>query len=674
MELDPPNSSGPDDSANEPVFGRAAAPDHAPGFWASLEAEMHADAVASNTVVPGIEVAPHATEVLQVVPPIADPTDRTEQLATVGAGTGARSGSSWQVLAAAAALFVVALVGVGMLRGNGSEPGELVSAGEFTPGVASAASNDSQTTQPAATATSVPARPSASTAAAASQPDSSEADDDADAGADADTSNDGGSGAAQDDDGERFLAQSDQQLLYFAQTIPTGTANCVNADQNVVVVHAPDGSRTTLPGRVYSYVDQVVIEGPLFALLSTNCDGDQILEAGRIESDGRMVTATTIRGRVSDGAPAIFDGVNLDQASGSVSFAEAAQGTTDFSPQTVEIETPLRPTPVPTTTATPKPLPTASPEGSFFDRARLLGSSNDGKIDWFAVTDPSARCTDDDYSQIMVIAEGGPANTVHSPQYTYSGDLAFFAADDATSRVAFVASCGSQLEMHVATLGPFGTFSDSDLAWVGTGSSQNSLVLWNGETVTLNSLQEDGTPFFVAYEPASGRIVDTNIPSISVDDGGTPEGLFPSPVGASANGENVYYNGADPAGRGGCEGESNTLWVNNEAGDWLRAVPDDLELRIVGTLALEDSSAQVAFATGCEGMGGAFFVGLTQADGRIANIQRFSMSSYVPGFVSNLIWIDASRLRIETNNDRYDVDPKRFEYDLRADVMVQLDR
>jgi len=683
MELNgPPNTSS--DSPDEPVFPRASAPEHGAGFWGSLEAELHADSVASQTVVPGVEVAPGPTGQLAAVPSAGAPVDRTEQLVAIAPQSEAPDASRrWQVLAAAAAVLFVGLLSFGMLRNNGNVPGEVVAAGELTPAAASAAltegeGGDSTPDEAQPTATPEPVA-TTSAAAPAAQPDSGDADS---GDSDSDESNGNQAAPTAGADGndqtqaERFLVQNDQQLLFFAETIPTGATNCTYADQNVLVVRAPDGSSTTLAGRIYPHIDQMIVNGDLFALVSSDCNGAQMLELGRIESAGRLVSTQTFRGRVSDGSPAVFQGINLDAQNASVSFEDARAGTTDFSPQVVDIDPPLDPTPVPTPapTATPKPLPTLPPDTGFADRARLIGSTVDGDIDWFAVTDPSTTCGDDDYSQIMVVAAGGPANLVHSPQFTYSGDIAFFAADPASRYVAFVATCGSQIELHVGTLGNAGTFVRSDLAWVGLGSPDNALVVWDGDTVSLNSLQQDGTPFFVQYEPATRRIIDSNIPATSVDDGGAPEGIYPSPLGASPDGRTVYFNGLDPATSGGCEGESNTIWVQNPTGDWAQATPSDLNLDVVSAFALEGNSSQVAFAETCENIGSTLYIGLTQPDGLIINLRSVSMQAYVPGSISNLFWIDASRLRIETDNSAFGVEPKRFEYDLRADVIVQLDR
>lgn len=668
MELDPPNPN------DEPVFGRVRAPEHAPGFWSSLESELQADIVAANTVVPGIEVTPGPTEVIAVVPPVvlgnSAAGSRTEQLVAVSSDQERDSGPRWQVLAAAAAMFVVVLVGFGLLRNNANDAGELVAAGEVTPGAPSSAVAAGTQTDEAEgdQAQAAQTQPEQSDA---TEPETTQAEPSATSAPAATTAP-----ANQDDnaDGTRFLTQNDDRLLYFAETIPTGASNCTYQDQNVIEVHAPDGSTTTLAGRIYPHVNEMIVSDDLFALITSNCDGGQMLEVGRMERDGRMITSRTMRGRVSDDAPAIFAGVNLDPSTGSVSFNEAASGTTNFSPQVIEIDPPLRPTPAPAPTATPKPLPTLPPENDFFDRARLIGSSNDGDIDWYTFTDPSATCADEEFSQIMVIAADGPANVVHSPQFTYSGNIGFFVANDSTSRVAFLATCGSQIELHVATLGTAGTFASSELAWVGLGSPDNGFVVWSDETVTLNSLQQDGTPFFVEYEPSSGRIIDSNIPSASVTDGGTPDGLYRSPVGASADGTLVYFNGEDPSASPGCEGTTNTLWVENAAGDWLQAVPTGLELDVVTAFAFEQASAQVVFADSCESAGSTFYVGLVQVDGRIANVRAISMEPYVPGHITQLFWIGPSRVRIETDNSFWNVDPKRFEYDLRADVMVQLDR
>ena len=114
-----------------------------------------------------------------------------------------------------------------------------------------------------------------------------------------------------------------------------------------------------------------------------------------------------------------------------------------------------------------------------------------------------------------------------------------------------------------------------------------------------------------------------------------------------------------------------------EPASLLPALVDATPVGIITAAAVEPTFAQIAFADVCDGQTQRLFLGTQRADGRISNLREISLTPYVPGFASELFWVDAETLRIEIDNSEFGAQPNRL--DLRLDdgreagVIVQLD-
>lgn len=638
MELIPGND-------DEPVLGRASAPDHGPDFWHEVESEI----LQPQVVVPGAEVLePVRTDApAEVLRPVADPQP-TEQLVPVAA-TRDRIGH-WPLLAAAAIFVVVAIAGAVVLRG-GSD-------------------NNQETVAVAAEATAVPTTDPLDTVedgTGTAEQTVAETDEPAPAG---DTATPMPTVDENWEFPRRLLFTSDDGTRYFAEERPVSTNNCDPwRSRSVLIVASPGGQENVPVGRVYTRIESMTVADGHFLINAWRCDGGQILDGGIIDGDGTMQTTIEHTGSVA--ARSMFRDLTLVDGGGVMggAFMEAAVDSDDYVDGAIPVGIPEV---VPTPTAPPEPevIVNVPEDDNLANNARLLATAPDGSVSWFATADFTTACDNPSHSTISVVDGDGMTTPVHSPQYGYSGEISNFTLDVSGTKAAFVVACNGQIELHVATVDGSGRFEASDLAWTGFGATNTAFVQWDQTAVTLNSLQADATPFYVTYDAERARVTDENIPNQAIEDGGRPPGLFPSPAGASADGLFSYWNGTDPDETGGCEGESNTLWVKQQNADWLEAVEGNPDIAIVTALVLEPEYSQIAFADTCEGFGATVYVGTKRSDGVVASPRSLSLTAYVPGFVTDLFWIDEATLQIETNNEVVGGEPATLIYSLRADSIT----
>lgn len=324
------------------------------------------------------------------------------------------------------------------------------------------------------------------------------------------------------------------------------------------------------------------------------------------------------------------------------------------------------------------PLDQGLPEDATF-----LANWPQRDLSWYAVTDSSLSCDDSGYSDIRYVNGAGLTLLTRDPQLRFSGELSHFVLNDAQSHAAWISACGTQLELFVGELDSLGQITELTLAWLGEGSPESALVLWDDTEVNLNAIEPGGTAFAAAYDLESRLVSRNGGPSRIMVEAGAPAQRSLTPIAASADGRLTYWTGAAPAGTiSECpelfgSGQSDTMWLRSGEGQWQLAAGADFPLGTVTAAALEPERARLAFADQCPEKSGRVLIGIQQADGTIAGIRAFDLTPYVPGFVGQLHWVDESTLRIETDNTEYGFGTVRFDIRLADDpsdvVIVQLD-
>jgi len=300
--------------------------------------------------------------------------------------------------------------------------------------------------------------------------------------------------------------------------------------------------------------------------------------------------------------------------------------------------------------------------------ATFLGTWEQRQLSWYGVTDNDTTCANGQFSEIRLVNDSGITQPTRDPQLQFSGDISHFAVRSDEDQAAWVSSCGTQLELYVATLEPTGQIADLDLVWLGEGSVPGALVLWDGSEVNLNAIEPGGQAFSVAYNVESKLLSRNGGPSRIMIEAGAPAERSLTPLAATPDGGLTYWDGKAPAGTiSACpelfgSGVSDTLWLRQGEGQWQPAVADEFPLGTVTAAAIEPGSGQIAFADVCGDEPGRVLVGSQLQDGRITDIHEIDLSPYVPGFAAQLHWVDAQTVRIETDNTEFGVDPVRYDF------------
>jgi len=320
---------------------------------------------------------------------------------------------------------------------------------------------------------------------------------------------------------------------------------------------------------------------------------------------------------------------------------------------------------------TPVYLPS---DTSSLDAATLLGTWTEQRLSWFNWIDEAESCESHRYSEISYVNEAGLMLPFSDLGRTFSGAVSHFTPSPNNQQVAWLASCESQLELYIAKLLPTpGQVADVRLAWVGEGSTSVAFMLWDGSTVSLNTLGVDGVPFFVDVDVAAQAVTDSSRP---VDPGG-PDDIGSIVVGATSTGAFTYWNAPAPTPAPSCDGTDNTLWVRNAQGTWLQAVAE-VPVSTVVAFDIDSVLSLVAFADACDGANAArVMVGTLRGDGLISSIRVIELGPFAPGSVSELFWVEPNLLRIHTDNSEFGGGVLRYDYvfDEGRDggILVQLD-
>lgn len=276
----------------------------------------------------------------------------------------------------------------------------------------------------------------------------------------------------------------------------------------------------------------------------------------------------------------------------------------------------------------------------------------------------------------------GVTQDAFEPNLSFSGDISHFTTS-AGGKAAWLVSCGPQIEFWVGSIVPGGRLADAHMVWFGPGQSQNGLMLWVENEVSVSLLGTDGTPFSIEYETVEQTVTRNGRPTRFQLESGVIEHRS-TPAAASADGDLSYWPGISDQGEGACAGSfgrANTLWLRRLTTEaipvWEPALAEDTRIGQVTAMAIEDEFSQVAFADVCPDEVGRVFIATQRADGRLSNLREIDLSPFVPGFADALYWVDSETLRIETDNSQYSVDAVRFDFRLddgrENGVMVQLD-
>lgn len=289
----------------------------------------------------------------------------------------------------------------------------------------------------------------------------------------------------------------------------------------------------------------------------------------------------------------------------------------------------------------------------------LLGTWADQRLSWFEWVDDAESCDSGRYSGIGYVNEAGIALPASDWGRTFSGAVSHFTPSNDLQQVAWIVSCAAQLEVYVARLTPTpGVVSDIRLAWVGEGSSSVAFMLWDDSTVSLNTVDSQGQPFFVDIDVAARSVIDSSDEA----DPTAPTELDSMIVGATATGSFTYWNGTAPESMPSCDSTENTLWVRNSLGEWSQAVA---EVPVSSVVAFDVDSvlSLAAFADACDGANVArVLVGTLRGDGLISSVRVIDLGAYAPGFVSELFWVEPNVLRIHTDNSEFGGEVLRFDY------------
>lgn len=348
--------------------------------------------------------------------------------------------------------------------------------------------------------------------------------------------------------------------------------------------------------------------------------------------------------------------------------------------------------------ATSAPLPTAAPIpdfahafGSIGDPAFLpldqgvpaagtfLANWPERAVTYYAVNDSDRNCASAEYSEMRYVNGSGLTQAVRDPQLRFSGEISHFTVRTEQDVAAWIVSCGTQLELYVANLEPTGRIVDMTLAWFGEGSVESALMQWDADEVSFNAIEPGASAFAVAYNLDTKLLSRNGGPSRIMLEAGAPAERSLTPLAATADAGLTYWAGkADPGTESAClelygSGQSDMLWLRQGEGMWQPAAAGDFPIGTVTAAAIEPEFLQFAFADWCPGQAGRVSVGTQLPDGRIGDIHTIDLTPYVPGYATQLFWVDADTLRIETDNTDYNFGTVRFDYRLDEGVMVLLD-
>lgn len=379
-----------------------------------------------------------------------------------------------------------------------------------------------------------------------------------------------------------------------------------------------------------------------------------------------------------------------DAASDDSASDGAASGDSDAADSATEPEQDSGAVVVPTPATAPLPqfdsAAGAVGEPTFFPAdaglpsgASFLNNSAEYGLTWWAVS--QGQCGEGISTDIRYVNGSGFTQDVYEPQLNFTGEISHFTA--ANGRAAWLVSCGSHIELWVASTLQSGRLDDANLVWFGPGQSLNALMLWTDDEVSLSLLGTDGIPFSIEYEAAERATTRNGRPTRFLQESGDIEHRS-TPAAVTADGAISYWPGISNQGAGECAGSfgrADTLWVRRLTTEaipvWEPAVVDDTLLGMVTAVAIEPEFSQVAFADVCPGEVGRVFIATQRADGTLSNLRTIDLGPFVPGFADALHWIDSQTLRIETDNAEFGVDPVRFDFRLddgrENGVIVQLD-
>ena len=414
-------------------------------------------------------------------------------------------------------------------------------------------------------------------------------------------------------------------------------------------------------------------------------------------TDDPVRTAEVVAGpdQVDDQAPAL-DG----PGSGDAADATDTDVTADTTDSAVEVV----PTPEPeqANSAVAQPTATAVPQREFdaavgaigtaaftpFDdslspSATFLANWDERALTWFAETDADTSCVDRNVAEISYVNGSGLVQDVRDPQLRFSGDISHFTVHPDENLAAWVVACGGQLELYVASLLDSGEVDQLNLVWLGQGSIRAALMLWDGQEINFNAIDPGGTPFAIAYDIEADVLTRNGGPARTELEAGSPVRREATPRVASADGGVSYWVGQAPADIfSACpdtfgSDQTDTLWLRYGDGTWQPALIDDTPLGRITAVAIEPTFSQIAFADVCDGQTQRLFLGTQRADGSVSNLREISLAPYVPGFASDLFWVDAQTLRIEIDNSAFGTPPIRLDFrfdDGRQEgIIVQLD-
>lgn len=315
--------------------------------------------------------------------------------------------------------------------------------------------------------------------------------------------------------------------------------------------------------------------------------------------------------------------------------------------------------------------------------ATFLATWNERSLSWYAVPDKSRDCNDSRRSQIRYVNGSGITQDVRQPQLYFSGEISHFTVDNSEQLATWLVSCAFQTEMYVATLDDQGRILKADLVWLGEATVPSARVVLDDGVATVNAIDPDGEPFYIDYDLATKLPSRNGGPSRIMIEAGAPVERDMIPLAASTDGSTTYWAGSAPAGSpSDCAANDGTndadaLWLRLGEGQWQTALADDMPLGALTSMAIDSEANQVAFGDFCENEAGRVYVGTQRADGLLSNLRTVDLSPFVPGYASQLFWVDSQTLLIETDNSEYGFGIVRFEFSFEdgqdQGIITQLD-
>lgn len=306
----------------------------------------------------------------------------------------------------------------------------------------------------------------------------------------------------------------------------------------------------------------------------------------------------------------------------------------------------------------------------------VVGSAPERGVVWTTIADRSVDCNDARYSTLSVLGDGEQTpRMASSPQRHYSGTVDAFTLSPNTDFTAWLVGCGTQLELYVAGIGRFGDLIEPRLVWLGQGSTDSALIVWDGTTVSLNVLWPGEGPVFVDHDVITGATSGSGVDRSSA----APCDLSPVPVAATPSGAPSWWSAAPGSTCVYETGQTSTLHQFNGVTNFWQPVrfSDGLELAEVTAAAHESVFDQVAIADLDGADNARIILATVRADGLFSAPIVIDLSAYVPGHAVEMLWLDETTLWFRTDNSRLSMVPVRFTLSLgdgRDDVIItQLD-